>query len=154
MMGAGLSAFVVPIAIASSNLLEMGGHPATASVLAALAGFAAFFNIANLVPVWKFDGGQVLRQLCPDPVLLTLVSFATLSAFLALGRMTGLSPALLVGIGTIFAILSLLTAGSGVKPRHELKPIRMIERMALGAAFAAIFAIHFCGVLWAYDRIS
>jgi hypothetical protein len=78
-------------------------------------------------------------------------SFATLSAFLALGRLTGLSPALLAAMGTVFAILSLITTGSGVKPRHELKAIRVSERVILAAAFAAIFAIHFCGVLWAYE---
>jgi Zn-dependent protease len=154
LMGAGFSAFVVPIAIASSNFAEIGGHPAAASILAALAGFAAFFNIANLVPVWKFDGGQVLRQICPEPVVLAVVSFTALSVFLALGHLTGLSPASLVGMGVVFAILSLLTSGSGVKPRHALKPIRAIERVTLGAAFAAIFAIHFCGVLWAYDRVA
>jgi Zn-dependent protease len=153
LMGAGFSAFVVPIAIASSNFAEINGYPAAAVVLATLAGFAAFFNIANLVPVWKFDGGQVLRQICPGPIALAAVSFVTLSAFLALGSLTGISPELLVAMGTIFAILSLLTAGSGVKPRHELKPIRAVERATLGAAFAAIFAIHFCGVLWAYDRL-
>jgi Zn-dependent protease len=153
LMGAGFSAFLVPIAIASSDFAEMRGHPAVAAILAALAGFAAFFNIANLVPVWKFDGGQVLRQICPGPLVLATASFATLSAFLALGRLTGLSPALLVGMGTIFAVLSLITTGSGVKPRHELKAIRADEQLVLAAAFAAVFAIHFCGVLWAYDRV-
>ena len=152
-LGAGFSAFLVPIAIASSDYADLLGHPAIASILAALAGFAAFFNIANLVPVWKFDGGQVLRQICPGPLVLAAASFVTLSAFLALGRLTGLSPALLVGMGTIFAVLSLITTGSGVKPRHELKAIRASERLVLAAAFAAIFAIHFCGVLWAYERI-
>ena len=51
-------------------------------LLAALAGFAAVFNIANLVPVWKFDGGQVLRQIFPSQLTLAFMSFATLSAFL------------------------------------------------------------------------
>ena len=92
LMGAGFSAFVVPLAIASSNLADMNGLSAAASVFAVLAGFTAFFNIANLVPVWKFDGGQVLRQICPEPFVLAAVSFATLSAFLLLGRLTGLSP--------------------------------------------------------------
>ena len=91
----------------------MNGLSAAAAVFAALAGFAAFFNIANLVPVWKFDGGQVLRQIFPEPFVLAAVSFATLSAFLLLGRLTGLSPAVLVAMGTIFAVLSLITAGSG-----------------------------------------
>lgn len=154
LMGAGFSAFLVPIAIASSDFAERGGHPATAAVLAVVAGVAAFFNIANLVPVWKFDGGQVLRQLCPGPVMLAAASFTTLSAFLALGRLTGVSSALLVGMGAVFAVLSLMTTGNAVKPRHELKPIRSAERLGLAAAFAAVFAIHFCGVLWAYQRMS
>jgi Zn-dependent protease len=154
LMGAGFSAFLVPVAIASSDFAQTFGHPAAASVLAVLAGFAAFFNIANLVPVWKFDGGQVLRQICPGPLVLATASFATLSAFLALGRLTGLSPMLLVAMGTIFAVLSLITAGSGVKPRYELKAIRVTERVVLAAGFAAVFAIHFCGVLWAYDQAA
>ena len=55
-------------------------------------------------------------------------------------------------MGAVFAVLSLITAGSGVKPRHELKPLAGFERVALAAAFAAVFAIHFYGVLWAYSR--
>ena len=78
LMGAGFSAFVIPIAIASSDLADRAGHPLAAGVLATLAGFAAFFNIANLVPVWKFDGGQVLRQIFPSQLPLAFVSFATL----------------------------------------------------------------------------
>ena len=66
LMGAGFSAFLVPIAIASSDLARPTGYPLAAGVLATLAGFAALFNIANLVPVWKFDGGQVLRQIFPS----------------------------------------------------------------------------------------
>jgi hypothetical protein len=52
------------------------------------------------------------------------------------------------------AVLSLITTGSDVKPRLELKAMRVSERVILAAAFAAIFAIHFCGVLWAYERIA
>lgn len=154
LMGAGFSAFLVPLAIASSNVAQSSGHRGLAAILAALAGISAFFNIANLVPVWKFDGGQVLRQICPQPVMLAAASFLTLSAFLGLGWLAGLTPVLLVGMGTVFAVLSLMMAGSGVKPRHELKPVALVDRMALGAAFAAVFAIHFCGVLWAYARIT
>ncbi len=125
-----------------------------AGVLATLAGFAAFFNIANLVPVWKFDGGQVLRQVFPSQLTLAFMSFATLSAFLALGHLAGLSTHLLIAItGTVFAVLSLITTDSGVKPRHELKPLVGFERAALAAAFAAFFAVHFYGVLWAVARL-
>jgi Zn-dependent protease len=154
LMGAGFSAFLLPVAIASSDLAGESGRPAVAAVLATLVGFAAFFNIANLVPVWKFDGGQVLRQICPRPALLAVVSFLTLLAFLALGRLAGLSWGLLVAVGSVFAVLSLITAGSGVKPRQELKPVGRLDRLALAAAFVAVFAIHAFGVLWAHDQLA
>ena len=56
--------------------------------------------------------------------------------------------------GAIFAILSLITAGSGVKPRHELKPIRGMERIAIAGALLAVFAIHASGLLWASARLE
>ena len=154
LMGAGFSAFLVPVAIASSSYASAEGWRIGAALLASLAGCAAFFNIANLVPVWKFDGGQVLRQICPSPPLLALASFLLLGAFLALGRLAGLQPWLLVSIGAIFAILSLATAGGGVKPRHELKPISVFDRLAIGAALLAVFAIHGYGLLWAASKIA
>ena len=123
-------------------------------LLATLAGCVALFNIANLVPVWKFDGGQVLRQICPGPIALALASFFLLSAFLALGRQAGFSSGFLLAAGAIFSILSLLTVGSGVKPRHELKPIRTIDRLAMAAALLAVFAIHGYGVLWASAQLT
>ena len=69
LMGAGFSAFLVPIAIAACAYAAGEGWRAAAGVLGTLAGIAALFNVANLVPVWKFDGGQVLRQICPGPVI-------------------------------------------------------------------------------------
>jgi Zn-dependent protease len=154
LMGAGFSAFVIPIAIASSDFAGRTGYPLAAGILATLAGFAAFFNIANLVPVWKFDGGQVLRQVFPSELSLAFVSFATLLAFLALGHFAGLSMQLLIAFGAVFAVLSLITTGSGVKPRHELKPLVGFERAALAAAFAACFAVHFYGVMWAVAKLT
>ena len=93
LMGPGFSAFLVPVAIASSAYAAGEGWRAAAGVLGTLAGIAALFNVANLVPVWKFDGGQVLRQICPGPVTLALASFLLLSAFLALGYRGGISGA-------------------------------------------------------------
>ncbi len=123
-------------------------------MLGTLAGIAALFNVANLVPVWKFDGGQVLRQICPGPVSLALASFVLLSAFLALGYVAGFPAPLLVSAGAIFAILSLITAGSSVKPRHELKPIDSLERIAIAGALLAVFTIHASGLLWASARLD
>ncbi|AEH88146.1 peptidase M50 [Mesorhizobium opportunistum] len=153
LMGAGFSAFLVPIVIAASVFAGGEGHKAAAALLAALAGCAALFNIANLVPVWKFDGGQVLRQICPGPIVLALASFFLLSAFLALGRQAGFSSGFLIVAGAVFSILSLLTVGSGIKPRHELEPIRIVDRFAIAGALLAVFVIHGCGVLWASGQL-
>ncbi|TKB12464.1 MAG: site-2 protease family protein [Mesorhizobium sp.] len=153
LMGAGFSAFLVPVLIAASGLAGSEGHRLAALLLATLAGCASLFNIANLVPVWKFDGGQVLRQICPGPLALALASFLLLSALLALGWRAGFPPGFLLIAGAVFSMLSLLTVGSGVKPRHELKPIRAVDRLAMAGALLAVFAIHGYGVLWASAQL-
>jgi Zn-dependent protease len=149
LMGAGFSALLLPVLIGGSVLAESSGRPLAALMLAVFAGCSALFNIANLVPVWKFDGGQVLRQICSGPIALGTASFGLLSAFLALGWHVGFSFRALLATGAIFACLSLLTIGAGARPRHELKPIRAFDRVAIGAALLAVFTIHGCGVLWA-----
>jgi Zn-dependent protease len=154
LMGPGFSAFLVPLAIATCLYAAGEGWRAAAGVLGTLAGIAALFNVANLVPVWKFDGGQVLRQICPGPVTLALSSFLLLSAFLALGHAVGFPAPFLVVAGAVFAILSLITVGSNVKPRHELKPIHGMERVAIAGALLAVFAIHASGLLWASARLE
>ncbi|TIO47180.1 MAG: site-2 protease family protein [Mesorhizobium sp.] len=153
LMGAGFSAFLVPVLIAASGLAGSEGHRLAALLLASLAGCAALFNIANLVPVWKFDGGQVLRQICPGPVALALASFLLLSALLALGWRAGFPPGFLLVAGAVFSMLSLLTVDSGVKPRNELKPIHAFDRLAMAGALLAVFSIHGYGVLWASQQL-
>ena len=153
LMGAGFSAFMVPIAIAGSAAAHGAGMHAVSALCASLAGIAALFNIANLVPVWKFDGGQVLRQICGSPAVLAVASFAILSALLGLGFGAGVPVGLLLFAGLVVALLSLVTGGGGVKPRHELKPIGRFDRIAIAAAFASILAIHGYGILWASARL-
>lgn len=154
LMGAGFSAFLVPLAIASSSYASTAGWSLAAMLLASLAGCMALFNIANLVPVWKFDGGQVLRQICPNPPLLALASFLLLGGFLAVASWAGMQTWFIAAVGAVFAILSLLTAGGGIKPRYELKPIGLFDRFAIGAALLAVFAIHGFGVIWAVSKIA
>ncbi|TGP49169.1 site-2 protease family protein [bacterium M00.F.Ca.ET.230.01.1.1] len=149
LMGAGFSAFLVLGLIAASGFAGSEGHRLAAVMLATLAGCASLFNIANLVPVWKFDGGQV----CPGPVALALASFFLLSALLGLGWQAGFSPSFLLITGAVFSILSLITMGSGVKPRHELKPIQPFDRLAMAGALLAVFAIHGYGMLWASAQL-
>ncbi|TIT59639.1 MAG: site-2 protease family protein, partial [Mesorhizobium sp.] len=74
-------------------------------------------------------------------------------ALLALGWLAGFSPGFLLAAGVVFLILSLLTMGSAVKPRHELKPIRTLDRFAMAGALLAVFAIHGYGVLWASAQL-
>lgn len=154
LMGAGFSAFLVPLAIAACNYAIGEGWRFSASVFATVAGIAALFNVANLVPVWKFDGGQVLRQICPGPVSLAIASFLLLSAFMALGYAAGFPAPLLVVAGAIFAILSLITAGDAVKPRHELRRLSGFERAAIAGALVAVFTVHASGLLWAAARLE
>ncbi len=154
LMGAGFSAFLVPIAMVASTYARGESWYAASALLGTLAGCAALFNVANLVPVRKFDGGQVLRQIFPGPTLLALASFVLLSAFLGLGYLVGCRPWLLIPIGAIFAVLSLISAGGNVKPRHELKPIGLQERIAIGSAFLAVCTIHGVGLLWASSRLA
>ena len=154
LMGAGFSAFLAPIAMAASLLGTAQGNLRAAGVLAVFAGLAALFNLANLVPVWKFDGGQVLRQILPDGAALAAASFCILALFMWVGWVAGFSPRLLLVGGAVLAVLSLMTAGSGVKPRRELKPISGQDKLAVAAAYLAVFAIHGTVMIWAAARIA
>ncbi|MEZ5811571.1 MAG: site-2 protease family protein [Rhizobiaceae bacterium] len=154
LMGAGFSALFVPLAIVGSGLAASAGMHHISTSLVIFAVFLGLFNLANLVPVWKFDGGQVLRQICPGQLSLATSSFLLLAAFLALGHAIGLPAVLLMGAGTVVAILSLMTAGSAVKPRHDLKPILGFERVMLAGGLLAVFAIHANSVFWAATTLS
>ncbi len=152
LMGAGFSAFLVPVAIAAWTWAKASGHEFTADVFAAFAAFCAFFNLANLVPVWKFDGGQVLRQICRSRATLAFSSFVLLTVFLGLGYGAGIPTEVLLIAGGVFVLLSLMTAGGGVKPKYELTPLDPAERVMAVAGLVAVFAIHGLGVLWAADN--
>lgn len=152
LMGAGFSAFLVPVAIAASASAATSGHAFAAQVLASFAAFCAFFNLANLVPVWKFDGGQVLRQICNSRIALALSSFTLLAVFLAFGFAAGLPVNVLLIAGGVVVVLSLMTTGRGVKPKYELTPLVAAERVMLAAGLVAVFVIHGFGVLWAADN--
>lgn len=154
MMGAGFSAFLTPIAIVLAGLAQANGNPYVALALTAFVGASAIFNLANLVPVSRFDGGQVLRQLCTGPVSLGSASFVMLAAFLGLGWLAGFPLRMLLIGGAVLAILSLVTyAGNRVAPKTALKPITGQERLAAGFGLVAIFVIHGAGALWAAQKV-
>ncbi len=153
LMGAGFSAFLIPIGMASAAAASQAGDRFMSASLAAFVACAALFNLANLVPVWKFDGGQVLRQICPTPLSLGVASFSLLFGFLGFGFLVGFPPRVLLIGGAVLAILSLISQGANVKLKGELKPIVGRERMAIAAALAATFVIHASGAAWAMARI-
>jgi Zn-dependent protease len=153
LMGAGLSAFPMALAMGLSLAAAAAGEAHSANLLMIFAGCSALFNLANLVPMWKFDGGQVLRQICPDAAMLAVASFLLLFIFLGFGYVAGFPPATLVVAAGVFALLSLITSGAGVKTRHELKAITPPERLAMAAALVAAFVIHGAGVVWAAQKL-
>ncbi len=149
LMGAGFSAFLVPLAMAGYVAAHATGNPVLAHWALLFGGFCALFNLANLLPVWKFDGGQVLRQLFDRETTLALVSFSLLGAFLALGWAAGISLQVLLLIGVVVALLSLLTKGRRIRPRHALVPISSRERGLMIAALLAVTLTHASGLVWA-----
>lgn len=154
LMGAGFSAFLVPISIAGAGWAQDSAWYGTAAVLTAFAAAAAVFNLANLVPIWKFDGGQVLRQICTSDLQLGLASFTLLSLFLALGYAIGLQTNFLIIGGCVFALLSIITAGGGVKLKGELKPISGFDSLAIAAALLSAGVVHGYGVWWAVSQFG
>jgi Zn-dependent protease len=153
LMGAGFSAFAVAIAWGWSIHAAGAGEVRLATFLMIFAGCSALFNLANLAPMWKFDGGQVLRQICPNAPVLAAASFALLLVLLGVGYLAGFSTRVLIVAGIVVALLSLITAGSGVKPRHELKPIAPRDRWVVAAALLAVFTIHGAAVVWAARQL-
>jgi len=151
LMGAGFSAFLVPPLMLLSQTVMAGGNIDGGNFVAVIVACIALFNLANLVPVWKFDGGQVLRQICPNGIALALASFVLLGGFFAVGAGAGFPPKVLIAAGAVFAALSLITAGSGVKPRDQLKPLTMTGRLALAGALCAVISIHSMGILWSFS---
>ena len=60
----------------------------------------------------------------------------------------------IVVCGVVVALLSLLTRGRGIRPRHELVPISASERALMLTAMVAIAVIHASGLVWVAREIS
>ena len=69
LMGAGFSAFARADRHRRLHLCRRRGLAPRGRRARHARRHRALFNVANLVPVWKFDGGQVLRQICPGPFI-------------------------------------------------------------------------------------
>lgn len=149
LMGAGMSAFLVPVLVAAEQSTRSGLVPAamTAPLLALLLILGAF-NILNLLPMARFDGGQVLRSLFSSRRALTAGSFAITAVILWTGWRIGMPSSALLATLAVFTLLSLIGAGH-VKPRHRLEPMTAAERLLTGFGLFAAVSIHACAVIHA-----
>ncbi len=153
LMGAGFSAFLLFPAVAGWNWANANGYHGAGLLFAVFAGMCAVFNLANLIPVWRFDGGQVLRQMFHTKLQQTTVSFLLFAVILGVGVLAGVPVNMVIAAGVVFAILSIVTAGKSVKPRHEMKPMTSNEWALLAAGLCAVIVIHGMGMVWAVDVV-
>ena len=153
LMGAGLSAFLVPILIAISvtggqvEALQGLAPPAMTLLL-----IMAAFNFLNLLPMSRFDGGQVLRQVFPTRDALMGASFLVTAAMLWTGWRCGIPLEALFGGLAVMLLLSLTGSGS-VKPREALDEMSGPERLMAGFGYYAALAIHGYGLVYACEVI-
>jgi Zn-dependent protease len=150
LMGAGLSVFPVVAAISLFGPLEEAGYNTAATIAGAFGAIGAIFNLGNLVPVWKFDGGQVIRQVFHSRAGQGIASFLLLGGLLMAGSFSGFSSQALLIIGAVFALLSVVTAGSSVKPKSALVPMTAGERILVFSGLVAAFSAHACGTIWGF----
>jgi Zn-dependent protease len=151
LMGAGMSVFPVVMALTLYGPLDSYGWTNTATVFAIFGSIGAIFNLANLVPVWKFDGGQVIRQIFDNQAAQGLASFTLLGGLMYVGRVGGFEWKSIIIAGVIFSLMSVMTTGNGFKPRYELTPMNNNERMLLMAGLVASFAAHASCAMWGFS---
>ncbi len=151
LMGAGMSAFLIPAAIL---LHEAAGNQVFASGTAVLIFLLILgaFNLLNLLPMNRFDGGQVLRQVFHSPAGRVAGSFLVTLIIAGVGWRIGVStPALLAGLA-VFALLSMMGSG-GVKPRHRLDEMTSGQRILSGLGLYSTVLLHGYAIVYATDRL-
>lgn len=153
LMGAGMSAFLVPILVAAhESVIGLPPTDGTGGPILVFLVILGAFNLLNLLPTYRFDGGQVLRQIFANQRMLAIASFGVTGVVLWTGWRIGLSAqTLLVGL-SVFTLLSLIRT-KGAKPRDELVPITPAERLMTGFGYYAALAIHVYAVVYACDRL-
>ena len=150
LMGAGFSVFPVIAAISLYTPVQQAGFTSAAAIVGAFGTIGAIFNLGNLVPVWKFDGGQVIRQIFRTRLGQGLASFFLLGGLLAVGKVGGFSNQALVVVGVVFSLLSVVTSGTGVKPKFALVPMSAKERCLVFCGLLAAFGAHAAGAIWGF----
>jgi Zn-dependent protease len=153
LMGAGFSALLVPILVAAHQSAQNFPHPEgmDGPTLVFLVILGAF-NLLNLLPTYRFDGGQVLRQVFEGQRALAITSFVVTGVVLWTGWRIGLEAPMLIAGLAIFILLSMIRTRS-VKPREALAPMNAAERLMTGFGYYAALAMHVYAVIYACDRL-
>ncbi|MDH4413693.1 MAG: hypothetical protein QE484_10320 [Rhizobium sp.] len=153
LMGAGFSALLVPILVATHQSMLGIPHPSgmDGPTLVFLVILGAF-NLLNLLPTYRFDGGQVLRQVFEGQRALAITSFVVTGVIVWTGWRIGLQAPMLIAGLAIFILLSLIRTKS-VKPREALLPMNAPERLMTGFGYYAALAMHTYAVIYACDRL-
>lgn len=149
LMGPGFSAFLLAGLMLGAWWAASSEAEGLALLIASVGGLVALFNFANLLPVWRFDGAQVLRQITGHWQARVLAEAILLLPFAAVGLALGAS---LVNVACFMAAcigLAALTRNAVFKPRKPLKPMKGREALAICAGLAAVVATHGMGVIWA-----
>jgi Zn-dependent protease len=153
LMGAGFSSLLVPVLITTHTglvddpaTMQMGGP-----VLVFLLILSAF-NFLNLLPMSRFDGGQVLRQVFPTRDGLLGATFLVTAGIVWTGHRVGVPLEALLGGLAVMALMS-MTSDNSFKPREALDEMTVSERLHAGLGYYAVLAIHACGLIYATDHL-
>ncbi|NKN38966.1 hypothetical protein HFC70_21660 [Agrobacterium sp. a22-2] len=153
LMGPGISAFLVPILIAAEQSVGVSLLPqAVDGPLLVFLLILGAFNLLNLLPMSRFDGGQILRQIFPSRGALAAGSFGITAAILWTGWRIGVPTMALLAALSVFTLMSLMAAVS-IKPRDTLIEMTPPERLMAGFGLYAAVSIHAYAVIYACERL-
>lgn len=149
LMGPGFSAFLVGGFVLAACVAGESWSLAAAVI----GGLLALFNLANLLPLWRFDGAQVLRQITGHWSTRILAELLLLIPFVLVALRLGASQQMVASSSAAVIGLAVLTRNAVFKPKKPLTPMSSREAALVGCGLAAVTAIHAAGVVWAADRL-
>lgn len=153
LMGAGVSAFLVPVVVAAHEATLHGALPlAMMMPLLVLLLIMGSFNLLNLLPMNRFDGGRVLHQVFCGRRMQMAGSFGVTLVILWIGWRVGLSGPALIAALAIFTLMSLIGLGS-TAPKDALDEMSPPERLMAGFGLYAALSIHGYAIIYACDRL-
>jgi Zn-dependent protease len=153
LMGAGFSSLLVPMLVAAHA--GLAANFATIGLAGPLLVFLlvlSAFNFLNLLPMSRFDGGQVLRQVFPTRDGLLGATFLVTAGILWTGHRIGVPLEALLGGLAVMALMS-MTNNNSFKPREALDEMTSSERLHAGLGYYAVLAIHAYGLVYATDHL-